>query len=161
MGYQSENIKHVRDQCSGTICSWEYYMVDGHKYYSCNAYTWIHRPEVTTNSWVIPRILWHMPNIICNKWQVWVWLDMPWIILRNMSEVKGLPLSRSEKISMVIWLVTLSNVRPHPNRMISVIIYLTESVSLTDQENDLAINRGDWFHALGQASYAFNYQYNL
>ena len=34
--------------------------------------------------------------------------------------------------------------------MISVIIYLTESVSLVDQGNDLAINKGDRVHALCQ-----------
>ena len=148
MGYQLENIEHVGEQCSGSICSWEYYMVIVHKYFSCNAYTQIPIPEITMGSWVIRRILWFTPNNICNEWQVWVWLGMPRVMLSNMSEVRGLPLSRREMISPATWLVKLSSVWPHPNKMISVIIYLTESISLVDQGNDLAINKGDRVHAL-------------
>ena len=148
MGYQSEYIERVGEQCSGPIRSWEYYMVIGHKYFSCNAYTRIPRPKVAVGSPVIYRILWLTPNVACNEWQVWVWLGMPWIMLRNMSEVKGLPLSRREKISTATWLVRPSSVWSHPNEMISVVICLTKSESLVDQENDLATNKGDRVHAL-------------
>ena len=135
IGYeiQSEYIEHVSEQCSVLIRLWKYYMVVGHKYFSCNAYTRIPRPEITMGSRVIRRILWRMPNVACNEWQVWVWLGMPWIKLRNMNEVKELPLSRREKISTDIWLVRPSSVWSHPNEMISVVICLTKSGSLLDQ----------------------------
>ena len=120
MGYQSKNIEHVgehvEEQCSGLIRSWEFYMVIGHKYFSCNAYTRILIPEIGIGSRVICRMLWLTPNVACNEWQVWVWLSMPWIMLRNMSEVKGLPLLRREKISPATWLVKPSSVWPHPKK---------------------------------------------
>ena len=125
MRYQSENIEHVGEQCSGPIHSWEYYMVAGHKYFSCNAYTRIPRPEITMGSWVIHGIFWLTLNVTCNEWQIWVWLGMSWIMLRNMSEVKGLPLSRRKKISLATWLVKLSSVWSHPNKVKSVIVCFT------------------------------------
>ena len=123
--YQSKNIEHVEEQCFGPIHSWEYHMVIGHKYFSHNIYTRIPRPEITMGSWMIRRILWLAPNVICNEWQVWVWLGMPWIVLRNMTEVKGLPLSRREEISPATWLMRPNSMWQRPNKVISVIICLT------------------------------------
>ena len=149
MGYQSEYIEHVGEQCSGSIRSWEYYMVVGHKYFSCNAYTRIPRPEIATGSRVICRILWHTHNMLVTEWQVWVWLGMPWVMLRNMSEVKGLSLSRREKISTATWLLRPSSVWPHPNEMVKS-YHLFELVGITSRstKNDLAINKDGQVHTL-------------
>ena len=57
MGYQSEYIERVGEQCSGPIRSWEYYMVVGHKCFLYKAYTRIPRPEIIMVSYVISSML--------------------------------------------------------------------------------------------------------